>query len=198
MNKVLIATTNKGKIAEFKKLFSNFDVDTLSLEDFPTIEEPAEDGKTFEENSIIKAKYYGEKFKISTIADDSGFCVKALDNFPGIHSARMVPNKDYKNYGAKLLQDKLKEKNTNDLSAFFVCNITFYDYDLKKSNSFEGSINGNLTFPPVGDNGFGYDPMFTPNGYTKTFGEMDIKEKNKISHRAVALEKFKEWFIKMY
>ena len=193
IKKILLATKNNGKIEEFKKLLSNFDIEVLSLRDFD-IEEPEENGKTFQENSIIKAKYYAEKLKISSIADDSGLCINALNGFPSIYSARINgDNKDYKNT-FNFLELLFKHNNIKDLSAFFICNVSFYDYDKKEVFSFEGKVNGNLDFTIKGESGFGYDPIFIPNGYNQTFAELGIEEKNKISHRALAFNNFIKWF----
>ena len=191
--KLLLATKNKGKIEEFQKILT--DIDIMSLNDFK-IEEPEENGKSFSENSALKARYYGENLKISAIADDSGLCVDELDNFPSIYSSRFNNgNKDY-SYAFNALELLLKYKNAEDYSAFFVCNISFYNYDTKIINSFEGKVYGRLTFPSRGDNGFGYDSIFIPDGYDKTFAEMTSEEKNVISHRARAVEKFRNWFDK--
>ena len=193
IDKILLATKNEGKIKEFQQLLKNFEIEILSLKDF-NISEPEETGKTFEENSTLKAKYYGENLKISTIADDSGFCINALNNFPSIYSSRINGNnKDYLNT-FNFLELLLKYNNITDYSAHFCCNISFYNFETKSINSFEGKINGKLDFSIKGNNGFGYDPIFIPNGYNKTFAEMSMEEKNKISHRAKALEKFIKWF----
>lgn len=195
MKKILLATSNKGKIKEFEKMFKSFNnVELFSLKDFETIEKPEETGKTFEENSIQKAKYYAEKLKISTIADDSGLCVDALDGFPSIYSARLNSenDKDF-SFAFNVIKLLLDYKNIKDFSARFCCNITFYDFDSKIHSSFLGEIKGNLRFPPQGENGFGYDSIFVPNGYNKTFAEFSLDEKNSISHRYKALEKFGVW-----
>lgn len=193
MKEILLATKNDGKIKEFKKLLEKFNVEVLSLRDF-SIEEPEETGKTFEENSVLKVRYYAENLKISALADDSGFCVNALNNFPAIYSSRLNgTNTNYLNT-FNVLELLLKYNNISDYSAHFCCSISFYDFTTKKVNSFEGKIEGKLDFSIKGTNGFGYDPIFIPNGYDKTFAEMDMDEKNKISHRALAFDKFIKWF----
>ena len=193
IDKILLATKNEGKIKEFQQLLKSFNIEILSLKNFD-IEEPEETGKTFEENSALKAKYYSENLGISTIADDSGFCINALNDFPNIYSSRVNGNnKDYLNT-FNFLELLLKYNNINDYSAHFCCVISFYNFNTKKIHSFEGKIDGKLDFSIKGSNGFGYDPIFIPNGYNKTFAEMSIEEKNKISHRAKALEKFIKWF----
>lgn len=193
IKKILLATKNNGKIEEFKKMFGEFNIEVLSLRDFD-IEEPEENGKTFQENSAIKAKYYAEKLKISSIADDSGLCINALNGFPSIYSARINgSNKDYNNT-FNFLKILLNYNNLTDYSAFFICNVTFCDYDKSEIFSFEGRVDGVLDFTAKGTDGFGYDPIFIPNGYTKTFAELNMEEKNKISHRGVAFNNFIKWF----
>ena len=176
-------------------MFENFkDIKLFSLSDFDKIEEPEETGRTFEENSLEKAKYYAEKLKISTIADDSGLSINALDGFPAIYSGRFNngEKKDF-SFVFNAINLLLKYKNIDDYSASFFCCITYYDFDKKIYNSFLGEIKGNLRFPPTGKNGFGYDPIFVPKGYDKSFAEFSMDEKNSISHRAKALAKFKNW-----
>ena len=191
--KILLATKNQGKINELQKILTQFNIEVMSLNDY-TIEEPEETGKTFTENSILKARYYGEKLNISAIADDSGLCINELDNFPSIYSARINNgNKDYTN-SFNVLELLLKYKNITDYSAKFVCSISFYNNKTKSVNSFEGNVYGKVRFPASGNNGFGYDPIFVPDGYFKSFAELTQDEKNKISHRAKALEKFVNWF----
>ncbi len=191
---ILLATANPNKVAEYQEIFRKLNIKTISCADLPPINEPQENGNTFKENAIIKATYYGEYFKKSCIADDSGLNVVKLNNFPGIYSARVIKNKDYRHYGANLLESKLKEVKTEDFSAFFICNIAYYDFIEKKCTSFEGRVDGRLTFPPSTEDGFGYDIMFIPNGFDKTFAQLGKDIKNKISHRARALELFYNWF----
>lgn len=193
IEKILLATKNQGKIQELQNILNKFNIKVLSLNDF-SIEEPEETGLTFAENSSLKAKYYGELLNISAIADDSGLCIDELNNFPAIYSARL--NNGDKNYfyAFNVLQLMLKYNNIEDFTAHFVCNISFYNNKNKTINSFEGNVYGKLQFPAKGDAGFGYDPIFVPDGYNKTFAELGSVEKNKISHRARALEKFVEWF----
>ena len=189
--KIILATKNKGKIADFQKLLENFNFEVISVLDID-IEEPEETGETFEANSILKAKYYGEALKMSAIADDSGICTDVINNFPGVYSARIVENNDYKS-AFKVIENKLIEAKTSDYSAHFISNITFFDYENDTFNSFEGRINGSLDFEVRGENGFGYCPIFIPEGKAQTFGEMSFEERNSISHRKIAIEKLKNW-----
>ncbi|GAB5465339.1 MAG: XTP/dITP diphosphatase [Candidatus Kapaibacteriales bacterium] len=191
---ILIASNNKGKIEEFKSIlehYENLKVVTTAeaeLEDYI----PREDGDTFKKNAFIKAKSYYSKVHIPVIADDSGLCVDELDDEPGVLSARYagenatnVENID------KLLKELSGEK---DRDAYFECCICYYDgvgvfYA-------EGKVKGKISTERRGEGGFGYDPVFIPNGYDKTFAELDISIKNKISHRAKAMEDFREHIAK--
>lgn len=197
MQKILIASANKGKVREIKDFFKDLDVEILGLEDvnLQDIEEPEENGLTFEENSLIKAKYYSEKSGYPTLADDSGLCINALDGEPGIYSARWAGTAKDFSHAMNLIKNKLDEKNAEDYNANFTCGITLYIPENNRVKYFEGKVEGTLTFPPRGDNGFGYDPIFIPNGYDKTFAELSLEIKQKLSHRADALNQLKEYLI---
>lgn len=193
--KLLIASGNKGKIREIKDLLKDLDVEVLGLNDvgLQNVEEPEETGSTFAENSLIKAKYYAKKSGYPTLADDSGLCVEALNGDPGIYSARWAGvNKDF-SYAMDLIKSKLDEVNAVDYSANFTCVITLYNPSTENVEYFKGVVEGELTFPPRGDGGFGYDPIFIPKDYDKTFAELSLEIKQKISHRANALKKLKEY-----
>ena len=185
MDTILLATKNKGKIKEMRDIIKN--VNITSLDDFD-IEEPKETGSTFAENSSLKAKYYGEKLKISAIADDSGLCVDGLNNFPGIYSARYAGthNDDDNN---KLLIKNLQ--GIENRRARYVCAICVYYPDGKYLIT-RGEVEGIIIDTPRGKNGFGYDPYFYIEDFKKTFAEVDLSLKNTISHRARAIRKMKE------
>ena len=195
MKKILIATNNKGKVTEIADLLTPFGIETISAIDY-NLEEPEENGKSFEENSIIKAKYYSSKTGEIALADDSGLCIDLLNGEPGIHSARWAINQNDKKDFA-LAFERIKEAlikkgadiNLDKINAHFICNLSLYNPKTNEINSFEGKVSGHLTFPARGHKGFGYDPIFIPNGYDKTFGEMDYKDKEKISHRTRAFNK---------
>ncbi|MGC8964778.1 MAG: RdgB/HAM1 family non-canonical purine NTP pyrophosphatase [Brevinematia bacterium] len=182
MKKILIGTTNKSKIIEIKEILSQVldNVEFLSLSDFPKVKEPEEKGKTFFENSLIKAKYYYSIFKIPVLTDDSGLEVFALNGEPGVRSARYAgENSTQKDLINKLLRNLEGKENRE---ARFVC-VAIFMFDKDKYIFAEGTVKGTITYEPRGSYGFGYDPVFLPEGYDKTFAELGPEIKNKISHR---------------
>jgi XTP/dITP diphosphohydrolase len=190
---LLIATNNKGKLAEIKKLLPK-DITFYSPKDFNLIE-PIENEKTFEGNAVIKARYWAEKAKLISLSDDSGLEISTLNGDPGIYSARWAgKNKDFnlaikKVYLKIRKKKKLKKKN----NARFYCSLAIA-FPNGKYKTFSGTVNGKISKEPKGNNGFGYDPIFIPNGYKKTFGEMEANIKDKISHRYKAFNKIKRYF----
>lgn len=152
---------------------------------------PEETGKTFSENAIIKAKAAGKliKWKLPCLADDSGLSIKILSNQPGIFSARWAVNNSYSD-AFKLIRNKIQEKGETmeRQPAFFSCSLALIESH-SKVFIFEGVLEGNLTYPPRGKLGFGYDPIFIPSGEKKTLAELKSIEKNKISHRKIAIDK---------
>ncbi len=186
--KVFLATGNKHKIEEIKKIFNKENIEILSILDGIEIPDVIEDGTTFLENSKKKAVEIAEFTNMITIADDSGICVEALNNEPGVYSARYAGEgaTDQEN-NEKLIKNLVGIENRK---AKFVCVIT-----LAKPNgetySYEGEVSGEIIDEARGEHGFGYDPYFYIAEYKKTTAELG-DEKNKISHRAKALEKLKE------
>jgi XTP/dITP diphosphohydrolase len=186
---LVFASSNPNKIREINALIpSSFTV--VGLKDVGIEEEIPEPGATIKENSFLKAQYVHEFLKrrnktVPVFADDSGLEVTALDNRPGVHSARYagVPKNDTVN-NEKLLRE-LKEKNNR--KARFVTIITLLING--QQHYFEGEINGTIAYEPRGKSGFGYDPLFIPQGYRSTFAELGPEVKNAISHRAVAVKK---------
>lgn len=193
MKELLIATGNKHKIDEIMKIMSGTGVSLRDLTEFENVPDVIEDGDTLEKNSLKKAKEYFEFTGIPCIADDSGLFVDALNGEPGIYSARYSGEDATYESNRKLLLKNLVGKI--DRSAKFRTVICYYSGS-SDSEFFEGSIKGEIIEIERGTNGFGYDPLFVPNGYDKTFAEMDDELKNSISHRKRALEKFKEWWEK--
>ena len=187
-DKLVVASHNPGKVREIKELIAPFGIDAIGAAALG-LAEPEETGSSFAENAILKAEAAAQVSGLPALADDSGLCVPALDGAPGIYSARWAgPNKDFR-IAMKRVEDELRGKDTRDRRAFFVCALAFAAPSAK-TELFEGRVHGSLTFPPRGDKGFGYDPIFVPEGYRFTFGEMDPAAKHAISHRAHAFAKF--------
>ncbi|MBF96092.1 MAG: Non-canonical purine NTP pyrophosphatase [Alphaproteobacteria bacterium MarineAlpha9_Bin4] len=191
--KIILATHNKKKVIEFNKIFKLYNITFLPLTIF-TQKQPKETGKSFRENAIIKAKNAGKVsgWKLPCLADDSGLSIKILSNQPGIYSARWAEKKDYSQV-FKIIYDKIKDKGAimEGQRAFFTCCLALL-YSPTKIYIFKGILEGNLTYPPRGRFGFGYDPIFIPNGNKKTLAEISSNEKNKISHRRLAISKLIE------
>ena len=187
LKELVIASHNKGKIAEFENLLAPYGVKIYSAKDLdlPDVEET---GKTFAENAIIKAEALAEMCNKPCLADDSGLCVDALDGRPGVYSARYAPNRDF-DKAMTMLIDEIKTTQSKDWSAHFSCVLALKIPD-KKVELFEGRVDGRIVEQRRGENGFGFDPVFVPNGFDVTFAEMSADDKKKISHRGQAVEKF--------
>lgn len=182
MKELLIATHNQHKKEEIQQILgSHFSV--KSLRDYDLHDEIIEDGKTFEANAEIKAKYCYENTGIASIGDDSGLVVEALDGRPGIYSARYAGDHDFDKNIKKVLQEM---EGIENRKAYFITVLCYFDKDEKKF--FEGKVHGTLLTDTKGNKGFGYDPIFIPDTYEKSFAEMSADEKNKISHRKNALD----------
>lgn len=189
MNKLLIATHNPGKAREIADLLAPLNIVTVSAAAL-ALPEPEETGATFTENAILKAQAAATASGMPALADDSGLSVAALDGAPGIYSARWAgPGKDF---GKAMERVWTELKDKNDHSAAFICVLSLAWPD-GRTESFEGKVEGTIIWPPRGANGFGYDPIFVPEGYDMTFGEMQPNEKEGISHRARAFKKLAEW-----
>lgn len=184
---LIFASHNKGKISEIKNLLSPLGIKVLSGEDL-NLPEVEETGTTFEENAYIKALAAAREKNIPCIADDSGLCVDAMGGRPGVYSARYAPNRDF-DKGIEKLLNELAETNSNNRSAHFSCVIVLA-YPDGAYKSFEGRVDGRIATQKSGEMGFGYDPIFIPTGFNRSFAEFDREEKNKISHRGRALQKF--------
>lgn len=190
MKDILFFSHNQNKIIEVKQIFKDSKIKFYNLNSFEKIKEPKETGGTFSSNAKIKSKYGQQLFNMPCFADDSGFCVEALKNNPGVKSKRFLKKftNDKKAF-EYIISNVVKKKNNK---AFFVTAISL---TLKKSHHiiFLGKINGTVSLKPKGTNGFGYDPIFIPENYTKTFAEMNLEEKNIISHRKIAISKLKSF-----
>lgn len=187
INKLVIATANKHKLIEIQNIFKDSAKDILPMPS--DIGEIIEDGNSFIENSLIKAKAVYNHTKLPSLADDSGICINALNGEPGIYSARYGgENLGYKEK-MQMILDKLKNKN--DRTAYFITSAVCV-LDDNYYIALEGIVNGVIVESPKGFDGFGYDPIFKPNGYDITYAEMTLEQKNSMSHRAIAMNKMKE------
>jgi XTP/dITP diphosphohydrolase len=193
---LLIATHNNGKVAELKELLSGLPVEILSLDDadkrFGPLVMPEETGSTYEANATLKAEEIAKITSLPTLADDSGLEVMALGGRPGVHSARYVKGSDHDRVVALLKEMEGKENR----SAKFVSVIALHNPRENHTYLFRGEVAGTLMTEPRGSHGFGYDPIFVPNGYSETMAELGAETKNEISHRAVAMKKFADWWRK--
>ena len=185
--KLVIASNNDGKILELKEILKVFHVKIFSNKNF-NISEPIEDGNSFKENAYIKASNTASKTQLVSLSDDSGISFKALDGRPGIHSARYAGKKKDFALAMKKLNEELKFKN--DKSCKFTCALSLCWPD-GYNITVQGEIYGQFSWPPVGENGFGYDPIFYYPKLKKTFGELDPLTKHNISHRNLAFKKLK-------
>lgn len=182
--KLVFATNNKHKLDEVRKITAQHNIEVVSLADIHCHDEIPETADTLEGNALQKAQYIQDKFGLDCFADDTGLEVEALDNAPGVYSARYAgPGRDSEANMQKLLQEM--EGKTNRKARFrTVIALIIGD----KQYCFSGIVNGTITTEKKGENGFGYDPIFIPEGYEQTFAELGDFVKNKISHRAKAVE----------
>ncbi len=188
--RLIIASHNDGKIKEINELVCPYGIEAVSAKELG-LNDPEETGITFAENAVIKARAAADAANLPALADDSGLEVTALGGAPGIYSARWAGEARDFGLAMRNVEEALAESGSDDLSARFVCALCVTWPDGGEA-VFEGRAPGWLTFPPRGDKGFGYDPIFVPQGYDITFGEMDPAKKYAISHRAAAFRKLKK------
>jgi XTP/dITP diphosphohydrolase len=195
ITKILVGTNNKGKMREIRDLLPK-NLEVYSTADFK-IKSPIENGKSFKENSLIKARYFSKKSKMTCLSDDSGLEIDILEGDPGIYSARWGGKKgDFvkaMNRVFKELNKKDKDWKNKKIKARFICALTIYGPNQRTINTI-GKIEGYISSLMKGENGFGYDPIFIPNGKKITFGEMKPSQKYKIDHRFKAFNKIKKFF----
>jgi XTP/dITP diphosphohydrolase len=195
LSSLLLGTRNPGKVLEIQTILGDVLWRIRSLREFADIEIPAETGDTYAANAIIKAQFYARATGICTLADDSGLEVEALGGAPGVYSAR------YAGAGASdadrrtLLLSELAQVPSGKRKARFVCVVAIALPDGTILNTSEGTCNGTIIFEPRGSGGFGYDPLFVPDGFDKTFAELPNSIKNQLSHRARALLKTREFLV---
>ncbi len=193
---LLSGTTNQDKISEFYALLDDRKVNLKSLRDFEIFPEVVEDGHTFKENAAKKARNYFEHFGLPVFADDSGLEVFALNNEPGVYSARYAGEDATYHENNLLLIDKIKKVPENQRQAQFVCTICYKDKE--QELFFTGTTEGIILTEFRGNQGFGYDPLFYVPEVGKTYAELPMQEKNYISHRGKAIEKFIDYLKKYH
>ncbi len=198
INKLIIGTNNKGKLREIKDLLPKY-IKIFSPSDF-NLKSPKENGKTFEENSLIKSKYFSKKINLVCMADDSGLEIDILKKKPGIFSARWGGKNSNFKKAIKKVYLELNKKDINwmkkKVKARFICALTISYLD-KTLASVIGKVEGEISKVPKGENGFGYDPIFIPKGYKKTYGEMKYSFKERISHRQKAFKKLENFIAQL-
>ncbi|OAQ38647.1 non-canonical purine NTP pyrophosphatase [Pedobacter psychrophilus] len=182
-NKLVFATNNAHKLEEVQAKVGNI-FKIVSLAEINCNEDIAETGLTLQENASIKSQYINKNYNLNCFADDTGLEIKALNNEPGVFSARYSGSRDFKHNMDLVL---LKMRDITDRAARFRTVVSLIIDD--KEILFEGIVNGKIRETPSGNDGFGYDPIFEPDGYDITFAEMSLEDKNRISHRGLAMEK---------
>ncbi|CAN2180542.1 COG0127 Xanthosine triphosphate pyrophosphatase [Candidatus Nanopelagicaceae bacterium] len=188
-HKLLLATRNKGKIVEFRRILDAVapgEIELVGLDQFPNLHDVDETGSTFQENALLKAREMSEATGLPAIADDSGLCVDALNGDPGIFSARWAGEHGNDRANLEKVLDQLKEVPDEKRTAYFICVAALYLPD-GRTHCEEGRFLGTILHSPVGENGFGYDPIFQPNGLRISSAQMSSEEKDAMSHRGKAL-----------
>ena len=185
---VLIATLNSGKLLELRELLRDLPFTLRDLNSFPLIEPVEETGATFVENASLKARSYAQQTRLITLADDSGLEVSCLDGAPGVRSARYAGEGASDEKRTNKLLAELSKRSSTDRTARFVSAVAIANTAGLILNISRGVCEGRIATVPRGPNGFGYDPIFIPNGYDQTFGELSAEVKSQISHRARALK----------
>ena len=188
MKKIYLSTGNKGKVSEIKEILSDLNYDVYSKSELGINEDAVEDAETLEGNSLIKAKFLKKYTDDIVMSDDTGLFVNSLDGRPGVYSARFAGDECYDSKNRQKLLSELKEKE--DRSAYFETVITIIDSN-NEIHQAKGRVDGKILLEECGEHGFGYDSIFMPDGYDKSFAQMEDSEKNKISHRKRALENAK-------
>tara|TARA_B100000575_G_scaffold293658_1_gene305812 strand:- start:17692 stop:18312 length:621 start_codon:yes stop_codon:yes gene_type:complete len=190
--KILFFSHNFYKVNEIKNLFKKHSIDIISLKELSIEKEPLENGMNFIENARIKSEFGNNITGLPCFADDSGICIEALNFKPGVYSKRYIESFKTRNDCFKYIINKIMRTNLN--GAYFNTSICLTTEN-KHNLIFQGRVEGNITNIPSKDNGFGYDPIFKPIGFMKTFAEMTLVEKNKVSHRSIAINKLINFLI---
>ena len=184
---ICIASTNQGKVKEIRDFFSEKEqfVKIKSLLDFEAIPEPDEPFDNFLDNAVLKAKYYAQKTKMPALSEDAGLVIPSLDGFPGVYTKRFILENGSLSGAYRKLEELLHGKN---MEARFICVAVLCIPESSELISAQGEMKGVLRFPARGNSGFGFDPVFVPQGYHQSIAELGLEVKNKISHRKTALE----------
>lgn len=190
---LMLGTRNPGKVIEITSILADSDWSFSSLEEFENVATAEENGSTYAENAIAKARFYASATSLLSLADDSGLEVEALGRAPGVFSARYAGDDATDADRRALLLSELAKIADSDRRARFVAVVAIANAEGEVLNVSEGICEGTITFAPRGDGGFGYDPLFIPDGYDQTFAELSEDVKNRISHRARALMKTKDF-----
>jgi XTP/dITP diphosphohydrolase len=188
-HKLLLATRNQGKIVEFRRILDAIapgEIELIGLDQFPDLHDVDETGSTFEENALLKAREMSEATGLPAIADDSGLCVDALNGDPGIFSARWAGEHGNDRANLEKVLDQLKDVPDEKRTGYFICVAALYLPD-GRTHCEEGRFLGTILHSPVGENGFGYDPIFQPEGLTISSAQMSSEEKDAMSHRGKSL-----------
>ncbi len=187
---LVIATQNKNKLAEFREILKDVAIEVKSLADFGPIPEPVEDGDTFDENAYKKAHHTARVLGLPAIADDSGLVVDALGGAPGVYSARYAGENATDDENCRKLLQELDSQEKGNRKAHFTCVLSIA-VPSGPALTYEGKCDGIILREPRGESGFGYDPLFYFEQHSKTFAELTMEEKNKVSHRGKALKEVK-------
>ena len=190
MEKLFVATSNAHKLEEIREILKLYGIERelVCPASFDDHDEPVEDGKSFKDNALIKARYWFNKYHLPTIADDSGLTIHFFNEFPGIYSARFMQNYSYFEKNSWILKGM---KNESDREAKFHCVIAYINENTEEC--FEGILQGEIADSIKGEHGFGYDPIFFLPELNKTTSQLSPEEKNRLSHRSLALRKWAEY-----
>lgn len=198
-HKLVLATRNEGKIEEFRRILEELapgQIDLIGVDQFPHLVDVDETGSTFEENSLLKARYTSEATGLPAIADDSGLCVDALNGDPGIYSARWAGTHGDDRANLEKVLAQLKDVPDEKRTAYFICVASLVLPDGRQQVA-EGRFEGHILHAPVGNNGFGYDPIFQPLGMSISSAQMSAEEKDLVSHRGKSLRSLAPHVIQM-
>ena len=198
-HKLVLATRNQGKIEEFRRILEELapgQIDLIDVDQFPHLVDVDETGLSFEENSLLKARYTSEATGLPAIADDSGLCVDALNGDPGIYSARWAGTHGDDRANLEKVLDQLKDVPDENRTAYFICVASLVLPDGRQKVA-EGRFEGHILHSPVGNNGFGYDPIFQPLGMSISSAQMSAEEKDLVSHRGKSLRSLAPHVIQM-